>query len=205
MLQLLNINNLKTYLIILGIAAAVWFYKDYKFQISENIRQTENIEGIRKMDSLKFAAQTYTKKELTEYLEYNRKDLQQFLKEQKIASRKLQQIITQELKYRDTIKNSVNLQPILAAIKNNQNIKVPVIDSTDCMIIKGFVVFENDTLSLNITDRQFKNKSDVITYWERNQWKLLGIKTRLFGKKKATVIIKDNCGTTETFIINKRN
>ena len=157
------------------------------------------------MDSLKFASQTYTKKELTEYLEYNRKDLQQFLKEQKIANRKLQQIITQELKYRDTIKNSVNLQQILAAIKNNQNIKVPVIDSTDCMIIKGFVVFENDTLSLNITDRQFKNKSDVVTYWQRNQWKLLGIKTRLFGKKKATVIIKDNCGRTETFIINKRN
>jgi len=203
-LQLLNINNLKTYLIIAGIIAAVWFYKDYQFQKTENIRQTENNQQLRKYDSLKYASQTYTKKEISEFLEYNRKDLQQFLKEHKIATRKIERVITQELKYRDTTPTTVNLQSILEAIKNQQNIKVPVIDSTDCMIIKGFVVFENDTLSLNITDRKFKNVTDVVSYWERNQWKLLGIKTRLFGRKKVTIITKDKCGNTKTFIIEKK-
>ena len=204
MLQLLNINNLKIYLIIGLIGVAVWFYKDYTFQKQEVSRVKENAEMIRKYDSLKFASQTYTKKELNQYLEYNRQDLQQFLNENKIATRKIQQIITQELKYRDTGKASVNLQPILDAIKTKQNIKVPVIDSTACMIIKGFVIFENDTLSLDITDRKFNNTSDVISYWERNQWKILGIKTRLFGKKQATVIIKDACGQTKTFVIDKK-
>jgi len=204
MIQLLNINNLKIYLIIGLIAVTVWFYKDYTFQKAENLRQTENIEQLRKYDSLKYASQTYTKKELQEYLDYNRKDLQDFLQENKIATRKIEQIITQTLKYRDTAIKSVNLQPILDAIISKQNIKVPVVDSTACLIIKGFVVFENDTLSLNITDRKFKNTSDVISYWERNQWKLLGIKTRLFGKKKATVIIKDACGRTQTFVIDKK-
>ncbi|SFS30896.1 hypothetical protein [Lutibacter maritimus] len=203
MLQLLSIQNLKTYALIIAIICVVWFYKSWEFRGVEMQRQAENMEQIRKYDSLKFASQTYTKKELDQYLEYNRKDLQQFLKENKIATRKIEQIITQSLKYRDTTIKNVNLQPILDAIKQKQNIKVPVIDSTACMIIKGYVVFENDTLSLNITDRQFKNTSDVIKYWERNQWKFLGIKTRLFGRKQATVIIKDACGNTQTFVIDK--
>ena len=203
-MQLLNVNSLKTYLIIIGIAAAIWFFKDYQHQKAENKRQTENIEQIRKFDSLRFASQTYTKKEMQEYLEYNRQDLQNFLKEQRIATRKIERIITQKLNYQDTTKRDVNLQPILDAIRNQKDIKVPVIDSTKCMIIKGYVAFENDTLSLNITDRKFTNRSDVISYWQRNQWRFLGIKTRLFGKKQATVIIKDDCGRTETFVINKK-
>ncbi|WP_340074556.1 hypothetical protein [Leptobacterium sp. I13] len=204
MKQLFGIDNLKTYLIVVAAMVAIWFFKDYRFQKEENKRQSENIESIRMMDSLRFAAQTYTKKELDEYLEYNRQDLQAFLKQHNIATRRIEQIITQQLNYRDTTIRNVNLQPILDAIKKEKAVKVPVVDSTSCMIIKGYVAFENDTLSLNITDRKFKNKSDVMAYWERNKWSFLGIKTRLFGRKKATVIIKDDCGRTETFVINKR-
>lgn len=204
MLALLNINNLKTYLIVMAVIVAVWFFKDYQFQKKENKRQSENIESIRKSDSLRYASQTYTKKELEEYLEYNRRDLQKFLKDNRISTSRIEQIITQKLNYQDTTKRDVNLQPILDAIRNQQSLKVPVIDSTSCMIIKGYVAFENDTLSLNITDRKFKNKSDVVAYWERNQWKFLGIKTRVFGRKKATVIIKDDCGRTETIVIDKK-
>lgn len=206
MLSLLNINNLKTYLIIAGVVAAVWFYKDYTYQKAENIRQTENNRQLRLKDSTNYASQILNKKELEQYLEYNRQDLQNFLQEQKIATRKIERIITQKLSYQDTFNRSVNLQPILDAIKNQRDIKIPVIDSTDCLIVKGYVAFENDTLSLNITDRQFKNKSDVISYWERKQWSFLGLwKWRLFGKKEATVIIKDDCGNTETFIINRKS
>lgn len=204
LLKIFNLNNLKTIAIVVGIIAAVWFYKDYKFQKSENKRQSENISNIRKMDSFRYASQTYNKKELDEYLEYSRKDLQKFLEDQKIATKKIERIITQKLKYQDNQERSVNLQPVLDAIKNQQNIKIPVIDSTACMIIKGWVIFEGDSLSLKVTDRQFKNRSDIVTYWERNQWKLLGIKTRLFGRKKATVVIKDDCGRTETFMIDKK-
>ncbi len=205
MLALLSLNNLKTYLIIAAIGIAIWFYKDYQHQKSENKRQTENISNIRKMDSLKYALQTYTPKELKEYLEYNRKDLNDFLKKNDVRYRRIEQIITQTLKYRDTSRNSIDLSPILDAIKNNkQEIRVPVIDSTSCLIIKGYVLFKGDSLSLNITDRKFKNKSDVISYWERNKWKFLGINTRLFGKKQTTIIIKDDCGNTETFVIDAK-
>ncbi|WP_044403395.1 hypothetical protein [Lacinutrix sp. Hel_I_90] len=204
MMALLNINNLKIYAIVIAIIGAVWYYKDAEKAKADLKVQESNSEMIRKYDSLKFASVTYDKKELDEYLEYQRKDLKQFLNENKISSRKIEQIITQKLEYLDQVDRSTDLQPILDAIKRKTNIRVPVIDSTKCLVIKGFVVFENDTLTLDITDRKFKNRSDVVSYWERNQWSFLGIKTRLFGRKKATVIIKDDCGNTETFVIDKR-
>lgn len=205
MLSLLNINNLKTIFIVVAIIVAVIFYKDYQYQKKENTRQTENISQIRKMDSLKFASQTLTKQEINEFLEYNRKDLQEFLNENKVKLNRIERIISQTLKYQDTSSRNTDLTPVLEAIKNQRNIKIPVIDSTKCLIVKGWIIFKNDTLSLNITDRQFINSSDVVSYWERRQWSFLGIKTRLFGKKTATVIIKDNCGKTQTFVIDKRN
>lgn len=204
MLSLLNLNNIKSIVITLAIVAGIWYYKDAEKAKADLKVQATNAEMVRKFDSLKFASVTYDKKELDQYLEYQRKDLQQFLKDNKINTRNIEQIITQKLEYLDNIQRKTDLQPILDAIKQRQDVKVPIIDSTSCLIIKGFVVFENDTLSLDITERKFKNRSDVVSYWERNQWSFLGIKTRLFGRKKATVIIKDDCGNTETFVIDKR-
>jgi len=204
MLSILNLNNFKSIAITLAIIAGVWYYKDAEKAKADLKVQAENATMIRKFDSLKFASVTYNKAELDEYLEYQRKDLQQFLKDNKVNTRNIEQIITQKLEYLDNIQRKTDLQPILDAIKQRQDVKVPIVDSTSCLIIKGFVVFENDTLSLDITERKFKNRSDVVSYWERNQWSFLGIKTRLFGRKKATVIIKDDCGNTETFVIDKR-
>ncbi len=204
MLTFLTINNIKTYLVVIAAIGVVWLYKDRQIQKAEFERQSENLSNIRKFDSLRYASQTYTKKELQEYLAFQRKDLEAFLDQNRISTRKIERIISQELNFRDTTRNDVDLQPVLEAIKNQKSIKIPVTDSTSCMIIKGYVAFENDTLNLNITDRQFKNKSDVITYWERNQWQFMGIKSRLFGRKKATVIIKDACGKTETIVIDRK-
>ena len=205
MLSILNINNFKTIGITLAIIVGVWYYKDAEKAKADLKIQEANATMIRKFDSLKFASVTYSKDELDEFLEYQRNDLQQFLKDNKIKTKNIEQIITQKLEYLDNIERKTDLQPILNAIKASKDLKVPIVDSTKCLIVKGFVVFKNDTLSLDITDRKFKNRTDVITHWERNQWNFLGIKTRFLGRKKATVIIKDDCGNTETFIIDKRS
>lgn len=204
MMKLLSLNNIKTYLIVAGIVGAVILWKDYSYQKAENKRQSNNISQIRKQDSLRFASQYYSKRELEEYINYNRSDLKAFLDEEGVRLRRIERIITQSLKYRDTASRSTDLKPILDAIRENKSFKVPVVDSTACLIVSGYVAFENDTLSLDITDRQFTNKTDVVSYWERNQWKFLGLKTRLFGRKTATVVIKDECGATKTFVIDKR-
>lgn len=204
MLSLLNLNNFKTIGITFGIVLVVWYYKNAEQAKAELKTQVSNAEMVRKFDSLKYASVTYSKAELDEYLEYQRKDLQQFLKQNKVSTKNIEQIITQQLEYLDAAERKTDLQPILDAVGKNKDVKVPVIDSTKCLIIKGYVVLKNDTLSLDITERKFLNRTDVISYWERNQWKFLGIKTRLFGRKKATVIIKDDCGNTETFVIDKK-
>ncbi|WP_339877070.1 hypothetical protein [Olleya marilimosa] len=202
-LNLLKIENLKIYAIISAVVFGIWFYKDYQYQKKENIRQTKNISQIRMMDSLKYASQSYTKKELQEYLEYSRKDLKKFLEDNKIRTNRIEKIITQKLEYLDKETRRTDLSPILKAIKENKNISIPVKDSTKCLVVEGWVKFENDSLKLELDSRKFKNKSDVVSYWERKKWKFLGIKTRLFGKKQATVIIRDECGKSETFIIQK--
>lgn len=204
LLTLFKIENLKVYAIVLGVIAAVWFYKDYTFQKSENKRQSENIEQLRAYDSLRYASQTYTKQELDNYLDLNRQDLKEFLEENKIRTRRIEKIITQRLEYIDNQTRSTDLQPILDAIKADRDIAIPVKDSTKCLVVEGWVKFENDSLKLDLDSRRFQNKSDVVSYWERKQWSFLGIKTRLFGRKKATVIIKDECGRSETFVIDKK-
>lgn len=205
-MSIFNINNLKTIIIVSSIIVAVIFYKDYKFQIQENERQSNNISQLRKLDSFRFASQVYTKQELDQYLEYNRKDLQDYLKQNDIKLNRIEKIITQQIQYQDTINRVADLKPILDAIKKNTNKRVPVVDSTKCLIVKGFVVYENDTLSLNITDRKFKNITDVVSYWEREKYSFLGLwRWRLFGRKIATVITKDDCGKSQTITIDKRN
>lgn len=198
-------NRIKTAIIIAVALGAIWIYKDWQFQKSENKRQSENISQIRKYDSLKFASQTYTRDELDEYLEFQRNDLKDFLSQNKVSSKRIERIITQKLEYYDTLSRKQDLTPILNAIRSERDAKVAVKDSTDCLIIEGWVVFENDSLKLDITKREFKNITDVVSYWERNLWKTpFGFKTRLFGRKKATVVIKDKCGVSRTIVIEKK-
>lgn len=198
-------DNIKTISIIIAIGFAVWFYKDYENEKRENKRQKENIENLRRYDSLKHASQTYNKDELEEFLDYSRQDLKNFLKEQEIRSKQIKRILTQNISYRDTTINVLDLKPVLDAINQKKEIKIPIIDSSKCLIIKGYIAFKKDTLSLDITERNFTNKSDVISYWKRKKWSFLGIKTRFLGRKEAKIIIKDSCGKTETFIINSKD
>lgn len=179
-------------------------FRAYWQERQEALRLRHNAESIRKQDSLRYARQELSRREIEEYITYNRKDMEAFLKENRVAMRRIEGIITQQLRYRDTVKKEVSLRPVLDAIREHRRQQVPVVDSTACLVVKGYVLFDRDTLSLTITERVFNNQSDVVSYWERNQWRFLGIKTRLFGRKKATILIKDTCGQTKTFIIEKK-
>ena len=204
LLGFLTWNRIKTGLIIFAALAVVWLYKSWEYRGEEMRRQQENVSQLRKLDSFQYASQTYTQDEIVEYLEYQRQDLNQFLEDNRVESRRIERIVTQKLKYLDTLSRKQDLSPILKAIRANKSTKVAVKDSTECLIVKGWVVFENDSLTLDITDRKFLNITDVVSYWERRKWSFLGIKTRLFGKKQATVIVKDKCGVSKTIVIDKK-
>ncbi|MEZ0182659.1 hypothetical protein AB9T89_10465 [Flavobacterium oncorhynchi] len=77
-------------------------------------------------------------------------------------------------------------------------------DSTECLTIKGNVKFELNSVIVEINDRQFRNKTTTIGYWERRQWKFLGIKTRFLGKVQSTVKVVDECGNSHIVNIEKK-
>jgi len=200
----LIIQNIKTLLIGVAIVAVVWFYKDYTFQKSENERQTENANQVRKQDSLHFASQLLSKDELSDYLQYENSDLKKKLVNAGIKESRIKSIISQTLKYRDTTKRETDVSGLVEAIKNRIPRSQSWSDTTKCMTVSGVASFDGQKLKVVVIDRQFNNKSDAVAYWERREWSFLGIKTRFLGKKQFTSKVFDECGESRTMKIEKK-
>lgn len=200
----LIIQNIKTLLIVIVIVAVVWFYKDYTFQKSENERQTENANQLRKKDSLNFASQLLSKDEVKDYLQYENSDLKKKLVNAGIKESRIQSIISQTLKYRDTTKRETDVSGLVDAIKNSIPKSQSWSDTTKCMTVTGIASFDGQKLKVVVSDRQFNNKSDAVAYWERKEWSFLGIKTRFLGKKQFTSKLFDDCGESRIMKIEKK-
>lgn len=191
-------------LAIVAIVVAVLFYKDYQFQKLENARQTENASQLRKSDSLRYINQILSKDEFTEYLEYQNSDLKKKLIEAGVKTSRIESIVSQTLKYRDTTHKETDVSGLVEAIKNSVPKEQFWSDTTKCMSVSGIVSYNGQNLKVVVDDRQFHNKSDAVAYWERREWSFLGIKTRLFGKKEFTSKSFDECGETKTLKIEKK-
>lgn len=199
------VQTIRTILIIAGIALAIWFYKDWQFQTAENKRQSENMHQKRIADSLHFSSQNLSSAEIKEYLEYQNSDLKNKLAKEGIKLSRIEGIIAQTFKYRDTAKRETDVSGLVIAIKNSIPKNQEWIDTSKCQTIKGMVSFDGQKLKVIVNDRQFNNKSDAVAYWERRQWNFLGIKTRILGKKQFTSKVFDECGETKILKIEKKN
>jgi hypothetical protein len=198
------IQNLRTILIIAGIILAVWFYKEYQFQLSENKRQSENMHQTRIADSLRFSSQNLTADEIKEYLQYQNTELKNKLAKEGIKLNRIESIVSANYRYRDTIKRETDITGLVEAIKNSIPSNQPWSDTTKCQTIKGIVSYDGQKLKVVVNDREFKNKSDAVAYWERKQWSFLGIKTRFLGKKQFTSKVFDECGQSQILKIEKK-
>jgi hypothetical protein len=198
------IQNIRTIIIIAGIILAVWFYKEYQFQLSENKRQSENMHQTRIADSLRFSSQNLTADEIKEYLQYQNSELKNKLVKEGIKLNRIESIVSANYRYRDTIKRETDITGLVEAIKNSIPNNQPWSDTTKCQTIKGMVSFDGQKLKVVVNDREFKNKSDGVAYWERKQWNFLGIKTRFLGKKQFTSKVFDECGQSQILKIEKK-
>ena len=174
----LILKNFRLVFILFLAIAAVWFYKDYTFQKSENARQAENASQLRKGDSLRFASQLLSKDEIKDYLQYENSDLKKKLVNAGIKESRIESIISQTLKYHDTTKRETDVSGLVEAIKKSIPKEQIWSDSTKCLTTKGIVSFDGQKLKVVVNDRQFNNKSDAVAYWERKEWSFLGVKTR---------------------------
>lgn len=198
------IQNLRTILIIAGIILAVWFYKDWQFQISENKRQSENMHQVRIADSVRFSSQILSSSEIKEYLQYQNSELKNKLAKEGIKLNRIESIVSQSFKYRDTTKKETDVSGLVDAIKNSIPKEQAWEDTTKCMTTKGTVVFDGEKMKVTVDYREFKNKSDAVAYWERRQWNFLGLKTRFLGKKQFTSKVFDECGESQILKIEKK-
>jgi len=197
------IKNIKAIFLVLLVVAVVWFYKDYQYQKSENIRQTENASQLRKEDSLRFTSQNLTLSEIKDYLEYQNQDLKNKLANEGIKLNRIQSIVSSNYKYTDTTKKETDVSGIVDAIKNSIPKSQSWTDSTKCLTVNGHVSFDGQKLKVTVNNREFKNKSDGVAYWQRRQWNFLGIKTRFLGKKEFTAKQFDECGESKVLKIEK--
>ena len=194
----------KEALLLLLIVGAIWLYKDWQFQKAENIRQTENLRQSHMADSLKYSQQILTEREFRQYLEYDRKDLIKKLDEANIRQNRIQSLLTNTYRYKNDSVKQYDVTGLIAAINEKKEFTVPFSDADKCLTIKGNVTFKNDSLKVNITEREFNNKTENVVYWERRQWKILGIKTRFLGKKQFTAKNFDQCGESNIVKIEKK-
>lgn len=194
----------KEALLLLLIVGAIWLYKDWQFQKAENIRQTENNRQLRIADSLNYSQQILSERELREYLEYERKDLKKMLQDANIRENRVQSLLTNTYRYKNDTVKQYDVTGLIAAINEKKEFTVPFSDADKCLTVKGNVTFKNDSLKVNITDREFNNKTDNVVYWERRPWKFLGIKTRFLGKKQFTAKNFDQCGESNIIKIEKK-
>jgi hypothetical protein len=197
-------SNIKSFVVPALLVAVVWFYQESKFQEKEKITQTENASQLRKYDTLRYASQVLAANELNDYLKYQNTDLNSKLKANNINLSRIQSIVSQTLKYRDTTKRETDVSGLVDAIKNSIPKEQTWSDTTNCLTVKGIISFDGQKLKNILTTREFKNKSDAVAYWERRQWSFLGIKTRLFGKKQFTSKVFDECGESRTMKIEKK-
>lgn len=198
------IQTIRTILIIAGISAGIWFYKDREFQKAEKERQAENNHQTRIADSLHYSSQILTANEIKEHLQYQNLELKNKFLKDGIKLNRIESIVSTNYRYRDTIKRETDISSLVESIKNSIPKTQDWIDTTKCQTTKGTVSFDGQKLKVIINDREFKNKSDAVAYWERRQWKFLFIKSRFWGKKQFTAKTYDDCGESRILKIEKK-
>lgn len=200
----LFLKQIKLIGVIVVTAFIVWLWQDRKFQKTEKERQTENASGLRKADSLHYTGQILTQRELNDYLLYQNSDLRNKLDKSGIKTNRVESIVSNNYYYKDTTSQFSDVSPLVKSILEGRPDEQKFQDTTKCLKINGGVVFDGKTLKVKVDDREFKNKSDAVAYWERRQWKFLFIKSRLFGKKEFTAKTFDECGESRIMKIEKK-
>ncbi len=209
MMALFKIFGLKDlrYVFLIGIALyGMKLYKDNQILKKDNARVVENYRQQSRLDSLQYAQKVLDKKEISDYLTYQNKGLKSQLQKSNVKLNRIEKIISQKYKFKDTLSKRKSISPIINSIRTAQPSLIPFYEKGKCFSVGGNIVYDGkDSLKLEINKREFNNNFNYVSSWERkpHRW-IFGIKTRLFGKKISKVNIFNDCGTSKTLIIEKK-
>lgn len=198
---MITTSNIKAIIITAVLIAAVWIFKDWQFQKKERAVQEENVRQLLEAEKTHSAELLLNNNQLNEYIQGN-EDLKALIAENNIKASRIEKVTEVRYEYLEAKEQKKDITPVVENIKKNINFSIPLIDSTECLVIKGSIDYKDDSLSYRINSRKFNNKTTTVGFWERRQWKFLFIKSRLFGKIQAVTFTRNQCGESNTQVIN---
>lgn len=177
-------------------------YKQMRTQRSEAIRWEHNYE--QSQEDISRIELTYR-----EFKDQATAKEDSLLKELSIKPKQVERIVYIENEYTNTDTTEIDF-----IITGDEVVDIPerpktlkFISRIDCIQIEGMVTTKDPRTSLSVTSIQYNNSFSYVAYWERRQWKFLGIKSKLFGKKQGELKISSACGKStvkEIDIIKKK-
>ena len=202
-----SIKDIRYILLIVFLAGVGYMYVDWRETIRELKRVNKNQTQQIRLDSLKIAEVSFDKKEMEDYLTFENKDLKRKLINNDIKLNRIERIVSQKFRFKDTTSRLSSLSPMINNIRSGKPSKIPFEEKGKCFSIGGNIVYDGlDSLNLQINKRVYQDNLNNVTTWERkpHRW-LFGIKTKIFGKKVGKVKVFNDCGVVETFIIDAKN
>lgn len=199
-----TLSQIKTIGAVLLLAFSFYAYGKIKDLKAENTRVTDNYQNALKIDSLEVAVFKITsKKELEDLLNQNN-NLKQLVAQSEVSTSRIQSLFYQQQKYLDSVTQKIDVSPIVQNIRANIPTITPWKDSTACAIIKGNITYQADSLSVNITSKEFNNNVVLIKHQGRREPVKWLFNIRL-GKRDINFTPQTTCGTTKVTIIENES
>lgn len=199
------IPNIKLYAsigIIVLIVSNVFLFQKTIRQSNEIERQKDNYKNALLIDSLNVSIFKIKKThELDQLLEQNQQ-LNILIDESGIETKRIKDLYYQQQRYISRLEQKTDVSEIVQDIRNDVPITKVWQDSTQCLTIKGFVRYANDSLNVGVTSREFKNNVALIKYKGRRKpvkW-LLGLR---LGQREIKFTPQSECGDIKVQIIEK--
>lgn len=164
-----------------------------------------NQEQLIKKEETQVTTYEFSKKDMEQYIDERLTEHSRELDSAGIKKKDIKTLISQEIQHRDTAKAITTVQPIVEAIKRDVELAVPFLDSTPCMTFGGHLIYNGDSLFLEVEKRSYTGTINTVVHLFRPKKKVLFFKTRWFSKKSAKVTTFSDCGTSKTIIINNRD
>lgn len=185
------------------LVATIWLYNDNNSLKSENSRLTENNGQL--LTSKNQASLVLNKQELKDYLEIRDSLLLHRLSKEGVKLSKVEKLTTVNHYFKDTTNKSFDVSAIIGAINKKEPLTVEWKDTVKCLSVSGNANFDGQRLIVNVTDREYKNKTDAVWYADRKEWRFWFIKSKFLGKRIVSGKIFDECGESKIIEIQKSN
>lgn len=205
-MNILSFLNIKNISIILGIS----FFSYSLYAIKQNIelkadkqRLTDNVSNALKIDSLETTIFKIKKEsELLEILNQN-KTLQTLVKKSEIKAKRVENLYYQELSYREDTPKQFDVSDIVPSIRENTPIIKQWEDVSSCVKVSGNVTYQNDSLTVNVLNKEFKDSIALIKSKGRRKpikW-LLNLR---LGERENVFTPEASCSDIKVTVIEKQ-